>query len=307
MKAGSFENAYRGVLRAAALAGAALLLIGGAGVSFATDGGSSPPPRAQCDDQLDNDGDNLIDYPEDPDCTSAADASEAPEGARAAGGGEAGAGETETYYQRVVGKQSAAELANAAPELPSALFIEEADATATYERLGDGHWELRIDGFHRNHERVDAIYDMILLLALPAAPDGGDAFTTPERGVRVEEGPAERSVPLVYGGEKIVLKRNAGIEKGLLARLTGSGPGRLPSLEGSGQRWTAWDTIVSRDASFGDFVQARAVLRYEAAGGAAAPDAQDPRIAAYLITWIPSLPASVPPYAVRIGVQGPPD
>lgn len=297
MRAGTFGKGPRAAWCVLVIVGGVALLLAGGGVARATDGGSAAP-EPECSDGQDNDGDQLIDYPEDSDCESVTDETEGVAGARD-GDGESG----QTYYQAVVGSQPASALASAAPELPSALHIEDSGAAASYVPLGDGRWELRITDFRRNHERVDAIYDMVLVLALPAGPDGGDGFTTTERGVHVEEGPADRPVALVYGGEKVVLKRNVGLEKGLLARLVGTGRGQIPPLEGSGYRWTAWNAIVARDAGFGDFVQARAVLRYEARE-AAAPDASDPRLAAYLITWVPSLPATVPPYAVRIAVKG---
>jgi len=211
-----------------------------------------------------------------------------------------------TYYESSLGAQSAEAFASPTPELPSTLALDDATAVASYLPTGvsDGRsvWELRIEDFERRHERVDAIYDMVLVLALPARPDGGDGFELLERGVRVEEGAPERSVPLVYGGEKIVLKRNIGLEKALLPGLIGPDPARLPDLGGSGYRWTAWDTIVRRDAQYGELVKARAVLRYSTAPEVVAPDAADPRLAAYLITWIPSLPASVAPFAVRLDV-----
>ena len=110
-------------------------------------------------------------------------------------------------------------------------------------------------------------------------------------------------MPLIYGGEKIVLKRNIGLEKMLLPGLVG--PRGLPDIAGSGFRWTAWDTIVRRDPAYSDTVQARGRLAYSTPLGTSSPDPADPRMAAYLLTWIPSLPADVPPYAVRIGVQSP--
>jgi hypothetical protein len=300
----AFEKVYEGALRSLAFGTALMLLVAGIGTARASDGGSAAPIDPECADRVDNDEDGFFDFPEDPECTSFEDVSEAPDGESAALGSGGGSSEVQTYYQSIVGTESAASLASAAPELPTALFIEDATAKATYERVTKGEWELRIDGFHRNHERVDAIYDMVLVLALPVAPDGSDGFVTLGRGVRVEEGAAARPVSLVYGGEKVVLKRNVGLEKGLLARLVGDGKGQLPPLDGTDYRWTAWDTILSRDASFGDFVQARAILRYETTPVVAPPDARDSRVAAYVITWIPSLPAKVPPYAVRIGVQG---
>lgn len=240
-----------------------------AGGARATDGGSSAPP--------------------DPPPDGTASATEAP-----------------TYYEATLGTASAASLASPTPELPTTLALDDATALASYVPAGESGgrsvWELRIEGFDRRHERVDAIYDMVLVLPLPAGPDGGDAFEALGRGVRVEEGAPDRSVPLVYGGEKIVLKRNIGLEKTFLPGLVGSGAGQLPDLAGSGYRWTAWDTIVRRDDQYGEQVTARAVLRFSAAPGLTAPDASDPRLAAYLITWIPSLPANVAPFAVRLDV-----
>jgi hypothetical protein len=145
------------------------------------------------------------------------------------------------------------------------------------------------------------------VLPLPAGSDGRDAFQPLGRGVAVEEGALDRSVPLIYGGEKIVLKRNIGLEKALLPGLIGTSRGAtgLPDLAGSGYHWTAWDAIVARDDAYGDTIEARATLRYRTSASVPAPDPDDPRLAAYLITWIPALPAAVPPYAVRIDVSRP--
>jgi hypothetical protein len=214
-----------------------------------------------------------------------------------------------TYYESALDSDSAASLASPSPELPRALEIADATATAELVAVADRsdrrEWELRIEGFERRHERVDATYDMVLVVPLPAGADGRELFRPLQRGVRVEEGAAGRAVPLVYGGEKIVLKRNVGIEKTLLPGLVGSQAGGLPDLAGSGYRWTAWDAIVPRDPSYGEVIQARATLRYETPLEVAPPDPADARLAAYLVTWIPSLPATVPPYAVRIDVRAP--
>lgn len=265
----SEHHGVRGIWAGAAVA--VVLLAGG--TALATDGGSAPPAP--------------------------------PAGGEGAAATASAA--DDTYYQATLDGDTAEPLASTSPELPAALHVADAAAVARYrvagEQAGQQIWELRIEDFVRRHERVDAIYDMVLVLPLPVAKDGRDGFEALERGVRIEEGSAERAVPLVYGGEKIVLKRNVGIEKALLPRLTGGAADQLPDLAGSGLRWTAWDTIVERQADFGETVQARAVLRYATEPGLAPPDPEDPRLAAYLITWIPSLPASVPPYAVRIDVQ----
>src|SRR5690606_16450699 len=145
------------------------------------------------------------------------------------------------------------------------------DATARAEYVavaevdGRTEWEVRIEDFARRHARVVAIYDMVLLLPMPVAPDGRDALRPLDGGGRIEEGSAGRSVPLVYGGEKVVLKRNIGLEKALLPRLVGAAG--IPDLAGTGLRWTAWDTIVRRDPLFGDTVRVRAALRFSTPAG----------------------------------------
>ena len=213
-----------------------------------------------------------------------------------------------TYYESAVGASSVDVLASPAAQVPTSLAIVDASATAQFTALslvGDRReWQLQLSGFSRRHERVDAVYDMVLVLPLPALADGRDGFQAVGRGVAVVEGALDKAVPLIYGGEKVVLKRNVGLEKTLLPGLIGSGRGAtgLPDLAGSGYHWTAWDAIVARDEGYGDTIEARARLRYRTAASASAPDAGDSRLAAYLITWIPALPASIPPFAVRIEV-----
>ena len=111
------------------------------------------------------------------------------------------------------------------------------------------------------------------------------------------------SIPLTYSGEAVTLKRNIFLERTLLPHLIGASSGRLPDLTGTGYDYTLWDTIVRYDASYGDSVEVLADLRYSTDLGVAAPDAADPRLGAYIITWIPAFNAtSVPPYAIRIDV-----
>ena len=247
--------------------GAALL----PGASQATDGGSAPPP---------------------------------PPGE---GAGLAVQASAPTYYESVVGSASTESLATADPALPTTLTIDAATATTRYQATSQTSstttWQLRIDGFDRRHERVDGIYDMVLVLPLPESAGGRDAFTATRRGFFVEEGAAGSTVPLIYGGEKVVLKRNVGIEKSLLRQLVG--PRALPDLSGTGYRWTAWDSIMRRDDTHQDTVQASGHLEYTTAAGVAAPSPDDERMAAYLITWIPGLPADIAPFSVRMDVVPP--
>jgi hypothetical protein len=210
---------------------------------------------------------------------------------------------TPTYYESAVGTDSVQALETTDPTLPTQLAIDDATAVATYRATATNAartvWQLRIDGFARRHEHVDAIYDMVLVLALPEL-GGRDAFEPAKRGFVVEDGDSDHPSPLVYGGENVVLKRNVGIEKSLLGQVTG--PGGLPDLAGSGYRWTAWDTIMERDPGHDDTVKASGHLDYTTASGVRPPDPDDPRMAAYLITWIPELPASIPPFGVRMDV-----
>lgn len=210
----------------------------------------------------------------------------------------------ETYYEEELGGASTQGWTDLASPLPSRLHVADGAAQVRYRRLPGppGVWEVAVDGFARRHERVAAVYDMILVLPLPEDGHGGDGFAARERGVRLGEGAPEHGVSLVYGGEKLRLKRNVALEKTWVAALVGPDPGMLPSLSGTGYRYTAWDTIVTRDPQHGDTLQGWARLRYEAGPGVAAPDPDDPRLAAWWITWIPSLRSEVAPYAVRMDV-----
>jgi hypothetical protein len=252
------------------------LLAGGGALlpvaSFATDGSSPPPPP------------------------SGGDGASAPLQAS-----------PPTYYESAVGETSTESLESADPTLPATLAIDDATATTRYQATSQTatstEWQLRIDGFDRRHERVDGIYDMVLVIPLPASESGGDAFQATKRGFFVEEGGLDATVPLIYGGEKVVLKRNVGLEKSLLRQLVG--PSGLPDLAGTGFRWTAWDSIMRRDATYQDTVQATGHLEYTTAAGIAAPSPDDARMAAYLITWIPGLPADIAPFTVRMDVVPP--
>lgn len=236
--------------------------------ALATDGGSAPPPPEESGD----------------------------------GSGESATSTSSaTYYEATLGTTSADAFASSEPGVPAALAIEVEDATVRYaitdSNAQSTSWKLSIDDFARPHERVDATYDMILVLALP--DDAG--FHALDRGVSIL---ATDGTPLTYGGEEIVLKRNHGLDKTLLASLiqVDVSNGGLPDLSDTGYRFTAWDAIVRYDPDHGSTVEARAELHYRTEPGVAAPDADDARLAAYLITWIPSLPVMIAPYAVRMDV-----
>ena len=111
------------------------------------------------------------------------------------------------------------------------------------------------------------------------------------------------SVPFIYSGEKVVLKRNRSLEKQLLPAITGPGYDQLPALDGTGYAYTLWDAIIRYDPQYGDTVQAFAQLRYTTDVDVPAPDPTDERLKAYVLTWLPALDPTIPPFAVRLDIQ----
>jgi hypothetical protein len=215
-----------------------------------------------------------------------------------------------TYYQQMVGNQPLAALESSSPGVPTALAISDSSATVEYvptaQPDGSVHWDVLVQGFERNSERVNAVYDMVFVLALPVAPSGAAAFTPLDSAIVPQVGTQTASVPLVYRGEQIALKRNVGLEKSLLPELVGDPTqGKLPSLAGTGYAYTLWDTIVQYDPGYGPTIQAWASFHYATDTTVSAPVASDPRMKAYLITWIPTLNSNIPPYAVRMALQAP--
>jgi hypothetical protein len=213
-----------------------------------------------------------------------------------------------TYYQDVLGPQPPEALASAAPGLPTRLYISESSAKVTYDSVpGDDSidWLIRVRDLTRNHERIDTFYLMIAVLPMPVDEDGLPAFETKSRGIVPREGTEQASVPLIYGGEKVVLKRAVILEKTLLPGLIGSKPDVLPSLAGTGYGYTLWQTLIRYDSSYGDTVQVFADVPYSTDVDVAPPDASDERLKAYVITWIPQLDASLPPFAIRMDIAPP--
>jgi hypothetical protein len=215
-----------------------------------------------------------------------------------------------TYYQQIVGNQSVAAVESASGGVPTSLAIDNSTATVTYvsttQHDGSILWDVLVQGFQRNTERVDAVYDMVFVLPLPVRPSGTADFTPVDSAIVPQVGTATASVPLVYGNEQIVFKRNVGLEKSLLPGLVGDPTqGKLPSLAGTGYGYTLWDTIVQYDGSYGPTIQAWASFHYATNTTVSPPVASDPRMKAYLITWIPTLHASIPAYAVRLSFQNP--
>jgi hypothetical protein len=167
--------------------------------------------------------------------------------------------------------------------LPTAHDVVEAAGGVEDRSTSAGRWEAEVRVAERPHERLDAVYDLVLALPLPAG-SGSDVWR-----MAVREGSRGASAAAVYAGEKVTLKRNAPLEASWLPLLVGA-PDGLPDLEGSGYEWTFWDTIVRYDASAGPTLQGFATVRYAADPSLAAPDPEDPRNAAYVITWIPWAP-----------------
>ena len=219
------------------------------------------------------------------------------------GGGFAAEDPGLSYYEIAVDEQAVASSDMTSSELtkdgaasgglPSSLFVVDAEGGVTYRALGDGAWEVAVDVAQRPHERVDAVYDLVLALPLPL----GSRAKTWRIAPKVS---GASSTSIVYGGEAIVLKRNVPLERSWLPLLAGA-PGGLPDLSRTGYAWTFWDAIVRYDASAGATVQAYGTFRYEADPRVVAPDAENPDNAAYVITWIPTLEA-VPPFAIRLDV-----
>lgn len=211
-----------------------------------------------------------------------------------------------TYYEGVVGSDSVSSLESADSGLPSSLYLSDSTATVDYVSApganGGLEWTARIRGLTRPHERVDALYHVIAVLPLPVDSQGRVAARPLHAGIGPREGDPSASVPLIYSGEKIVLKRSHALERTLLPNLLGNGPNQLPSLAGTGYGYTFWDAIVRYDSAYGDTLQLFADFRYSTGSGVPAPDAQDERLKAYVVTWIPALDPSIPPFAVRLDV-----
>jgi hypothetical protein len=218
------------------------------------------------------------------------------------GDGTALALDASSYYEQTLATDDA--LQAGAPErtapggLPPALYVVDAAGAVEYRPAGGGAWQVRVAVAERPHERADLVYDLVLALALPTG------FRTSQWRIDVREGDATSSVPVVYAGEKAALKRNVPLEASWLPLLVGA-PDGLPDLSGSGYTWTLWDTIVRYDATAGSTLQGFGRLGYRADASVRAPDPGDPQNAAYVITWVPTLDAAVPPFALRLDVVEP--
>jgi hypothetical protein len=230
-------------------------------------------------------------------------------GAASDGGSSSDPGDG-TYLVQTLNGSTAEAFSSTDASVPTALHVEDGLAIVEYRSRpqADGRtaWDVRVSGFERNHERIDAVYDMVLVLPLPVDGSGRPAFESRQYGITPREGTEDSSVPLIYGGEKVTLKRNVALEKTVLPGLVGDpAQGRLPSLAGTGYEYTLWDTIVAFDESFGPRLQGFGTFSYVTDAKVAPPDDRNPALAAYLITWIPSFRADVRPFALRIDVRAP--
>jgi hypothetical protein len=177
--------------------------------------------------------------------------------------------------------------------LPTSLYVVDAEGSVLYTDLGDGAWQANVEVAERPHERVDAVYNLVLALPLPLGSRASAWRIQPKLS-------STNPTPIVYGGETLVLKRNVPLEQSWLPMLVGV-PGGLPDLSRTGYAWTFFDAIVRYDPAAGATVQAFGTFRYRTDPRVVAPDAGNPENAAYLITWIPTLEA-VPPFAIRLDV-----
>jgi hypothetical protein len=216
-----------------------------------------------------------------------------------------------TYYEEVAATIPPDLFNSTSPGLPTALAVTESTATAAYslqtEDMNQKAWTIFLRSLYRKHERIEAVYQMVLILPMPKQGDGRDAFQTVEFGLTPREGGETASVPLIYGGEKVVLKRNRALERTLLPGLIDAAgtAGKLSSLEGTGYGYAVWDTIVRYDPGYGDTVQLFLDVQYTTAPDVVAPSAADERFKAYVLTWIPSLDPSVAPFALQMDVVDP--
>jgi hypothetical protein len=210
-----------------------------------------------------------------------------------------------SYYEQAALGQSLEPAASptadgaASGGLPSSLYTVEAAGGVTYRSLGKRQWQVDLAVAPRPHERVDAVYDLVLALLLPVGS------TSETWSVDAMTAASPKASPLVYSGEPVVLKRNVPLESAWLPLLVGGAQG-LPDVSRSGYVWTLWDTIVRYDPAAGETLEAYGSFRYQAQPGTAAPDPDNPNNAAYVITWIPTLEA-VPPFAIRLDVAGDPE
>jgi hypothetical protein len=139
---------------------------------------------------------------------------------------------------------------------------------------------------------------------MPVSSDERAAFEAEQWRIEAREGSREASVALIYSGEKLTLKRNVALERAWLATLRAS-PDGLPDLTGTGYAYTLWDAVIRYDPSYGSRLQGLASLEYQTGAEVVAPDPEDERNAAYLITWVPTLDPSVPPFTIRLDVRPP--
>jgi hypothetical protein len=205
---------------------------------------------------------------------------------------------SKTYYEvatdtEALSASTATKDGAASGGLPSSLTVVDAAGGVVYRPLGDDAWEVSVEVAERPHERVDAVYDLVLALPLPVGSRANSWRILPKTSRDDARG-------IVYGGERIALKRNVPLEQSWLPVLAGA-PGGLPDLSHTGYAWTFWHAIVRYDPTAGATLKSYGTFRYQADSGVVAPDSNDPDNAAYVITWIPTLEA-VPPFAIRLDV-----
>lgn len=216
----------------------------------------------------------------------------------------------QTYYEQLLDGGTLADVESSQGGLPEALHVVDAAGGVDYQMVetvgGETTWEVTLEVAERNHERVDAVYDLVLALPLPAGADGSAAYEASQWGITAREGTKDASVAFIYGGEKVVLKRNVALERTWLPTLRGA-PEGLPDLSGSGYVYTLWDAVLRYDPGHGDRLQGLATFRYLTGAEVMAPDPDDERNAAFVITWIPTLDPSVPPFTIQLDLRPPPE
>jgi len=187
------------------------------------------------------------------------------------GAGIVAGGDGSSYYEQTLSESGlttgALDASGSYGGLPKSLHTVDAAGAVAYS--GDaGRWRVKLTMDERPHEKVDAVYDLVLALPLPAKLSSADWRIDARSGTKAPRAPRLRR-------RGRVAQRNAPLEASWLPLLVGASDG-LPDLSGSGYAWTLWDTVLRYDAGAGATLQGFASFGYEADASLAAPDPEDP-------------------------------
>lgn len=214
-----------------------------------------------------------------------------------------------SYYDDVLGSESLEAFESSQPGLPTALAVDIAEEVLVeYRSTSDEDvlkWELAVDGFRRPHASVVAVYQVVLIVPLPAGDEGQPLWRPLTRAMRPRVSLDPDAPPVLYRGSPVRFRRNVALEKTWLPELVGTDEGQLPALSGTGYQWTLWDTLLLHDPEHGDEVAGSLQFYYETPKSVAGPDASDQRLGVYLVSWIPKLTHEIAPLAIRASLSPP--